>query len=502
MSVYLGIDPGTTGLKALLVREDGRVCGAGYRQYPISIPVTGYAQQDPKDWWRALRKSIAEALDGSGVQPSDLSGIGLSGQMHGTILIGEDDGLLYPAIIWCDQRSVEQVDMVYELIGSKNLGDWTQNPVCVGFQLCSLLWIRRHRPDIYGKIRHVLLPKDYIRFLLTGEYGTEATDACGTLMFDCAGQDWSAPLLEALEIDRRMLPAANHLPTDVQGVLTAWAASDLGLCPGIPVVFGGGDQPMQAVGNGILTPGCVSVTLGTGGQIFAPVGSPVYDPKLRTHTFCHAVKDTWYVMGAILNCCLAQNWFFEKVLCESEYGAMHELAAGVAPGSDGLFFLPYLTGERTPYMNPQARGIFFGLTLGHDRASMTRAVVEGRSHALTDAMQCMEKLIPHTNRIILSGGGARSPLWKQVIADMLDRPIYTSSMTEEAGMGAALCAMVGTGAYASLSHACKAIVYYEDGFVAPIHTNTELYREQHEIYRELYRANCSLFSRCGETKDI
>lgn len=500
MSVYLGIDLGTTGLKALLIREDGTICGTGYRQYSISIPVTGYAQQHPEDWWAALKESLADALDNSGVKPSDIAGIGLSGQMHGMVLTDKNDRLLYPAIIWCDQRSSEQVAMVQEIIGREKLGEWTQNPVCVGFQLCSLLWIRCHRPDIYEKICHVLLPKDYIRFLLTGEYGTEPTDACSTLMFDCARQDWSAPLLEALNIDRRLLPDANHLPTDVHGTLTASAAADLELRPGIPVVFGGGDQPMQAIGNGILMPGCVSITLGTGGQIFAPVGNPVYDPKLRTHTFCHATPNTWYVMGAILNCCLAQNWFFDKVLGVHGYGDMHDLAAKSAPGSDGLFFLPYLTGERTPYMDPQARGIFFGLTLGHDRASMTRAVIEGISYALSDAMECMEKLIPHTDRLVLSGGGARSALWKQIIADMLDQPIYTSSMTEEASVGAAVCAMVGTGAYASLSEACKVIVHYEDGFVAPIHSHREFYHEQREVYRELYRVNHTLFSQCGKAR--
>lgn len=496
MSVYLGIDLGTTGLKALLVGEDGKVCGAGYRQYAISIPLTGYAEQAPQDWWKALKEALGEALADSGVKPSEIAGIGLSGQMHGMVLTGEDDRLLYPAIIWCDQRSIEQVDMVYELIGRDQLGEWTQNPVCVGFQLCSLLWIRKNRPDIYEKIYQVLLPKDYIRFLLTGEYGTEPTDACSTLMFDCAKQDWSIPLLKKLDIDRSILPDANHLPTDVHGTLTAVAAADLGLCPGIPVVYGGGDQPMQAIGNGILSPGCVSITLGTGGQIFAPVGSPVYDQKLRTHTFCHAPKDTWYVMGAILNCCLAQNWFFDKVLDARDYGKMHELASKVAPGSNGLFFLPYLTGERTPYMNPEARGMFFGLTLGHDRASMTRAVVEGISYALADAMGCMENLIPPTERIVLSGGGARSTLWKQIIADMLDRPIYTSSMKEEAGMGAAVCAMVGTGAYANLSEACNTLVSYEDGFVAPIHAHTEFYREKQEVYRKIYKANQDLFCCC------
>lgn len=497
MSVYLGIDLGTTGLKALLIQEDGTICGMGYQKYPILIPTAGFAEQEPQDWWLALRKALAQALCNSGVSVGEIKGIGLSGQMHGMVLTGKNDELLYPAIIWCDQRSVEQVDMIYNIIGQDQLAEWTQNPVCVGFQICSLLWIRKHRPDIYEKIAHILLPKDYIRFLLTGEYGTEPTDACSTLMYNCAKQEWNTTLLKTLDIPEKILPDADHLPTDVQGGLSAFAASELGLRPGIPVVFGGGDQPMQAIGNGIFIPGTVSVTLGTGGQIFAPVEKPVYDPQLRTHTFCHVGKDTWYVLGAILNCCLAQNWFLEKVLNVHEYSKMHELAQNIKPGSDGLFFLPYLTGERTPYMNPEAKGLFWGLTLGHDQASMTRAVVEGISYALLDAMQCMEKLIPDTSRLVLSGGGARSVLWKQIIADMFDRPIYTSAMTEEASIGAALCAMVGTGGYDNISQACNAVVSYEDGYITPIHSHTEFYKERHEIYRAIYKANQNLFSECN-----
>lgn len=493
MSVYLGIDLGTTGLKSLLVREDGSICGAGYREYPISTPAAGYAEQAPQDWWRALKESLAEAMSASGVRPDDVAGIGLSGQMHGTALTGADGELLHPAIIWCDQRSVGQVSAIRESVGPEKLGQWTQNPVSVGFQVCSLLWIREHKPDVYAKIRKVLLPKDYIRYLLTGEYGTEPSDACSTLMFDCAGQDWSAPMLEALGIDRNILPDAHHLGTDIHGALTAKAAADLGLRPGIPVAFGGGDQPMQAIGNGILSPGDASITLGTGGQIFVPVSGPAYDLLLRTHTFCHAAKDSWYVMGATLNCCLAQNWFFDKVLETHDFRKMHRLAADVAPGSGGLFFLPYLTGERTPHMNPEARGMFFGMTLSHDRASMVRAVVEGISYALLDAMQCIGQLNPRIDRLILSGGGARSALWKQIIADMMNRPIYTTRMTEEAGIGAAVCAMVGTGKYADLAEACKAIVRYEDGCVEPIKAHTDFYREQHATYRALYEANRPLF---------
>lgn len=496
MSIYLGIDLGTTGLKSLLVHENGEICGIGYREYPISIPVTGYAEQAPESWWQALKESLADAMAKSGIKGDEISGIGLSGQMHGMVVTGADDRLLYPAIIWCDQRSVEEVAAIRTRVGLEQLGKWTQNPVSAGFQFCSLLWMRKHKPEIYNKIRHVLLPKDYIRLLLTGEYGTEPTDACSTLAFDCAKQDWSQPMLDAFSVDRSILPDAKHLPTDIHATLIASAAAELGLKPGIPVVYGGGDQPMQAIGNGILTPGSASITLGTGGQVFTPLNRPAYDPKLRTHTFCHAAKDTWYVMGAILNCCLAQNWFFDKVLGSHDYREMHRMAAQIAPGSDGLFFLPYLTGERTPHLNSEARGMFFGLTLGHDRASMVRAVVEGISYALCDAMDCIQALNPSIDRLILSGGGARSELWKQILSDMLDCPIYTTTMTEEAGLGAAICAMVGTGAYGSLFEACNAIVHYEDGCVMPNRALTEFYRERLETYRALYEVNKPLFVEC------
>ena len=494
MSVYLGIDLGTTGLKSLLVREDGTVVGSGYREYPIRIPLPGYAEQDPEDWWRALRESLAEARGAAGVMPDEIAAIGLSGQMHGTVLTDADGSVLYPAIIWCDQRSAEQVRQVRERVGSENLGRWTQNPVSVGFQLSSLLWVRENLPEIYGRTRKVLLPKDYLRFRLTGLVGTEPSDACSTLMFDCSAQDWSAPVLDAFGIDRSLLPDAGHLATDVQGKLTAKAAAELGLRTGIPVVFGGGDQPMQAVGNGILRPGDASITLGTGGQIFVPVHSPAYDPQLRTHTFNHALKDTWYVMGAVLNCCLAQNWFFGKVLHSGKYAELHAQAEQVPAGSGGVFFLPYLTGERTPHMNPDARGVFFGLTLESDSASMTRAVIEGISYALCDALDCILQLRPRIDRLILSGGGARSPLWRQIIADMTERPLYTSAMTEEAGTGAAICAMVGSGAYASLEEACAAIVRFGDGCTMPDPAGAAFYREKRAVFRALYEANRPLFA--------
>ena len=500
MAVYLGIDLGTTGLKSLLVRPDGSICGSGYREYPLSVPAPGYAEQDPEDWWRALRETVAEALSKAGVRGEEIAAIGLSGQMHGTVLLGGDGRPLAPAIPWCDQRSAAQAAEIRARIGAENLARWTQNPVGTGFQICSLLWIRENQPHLYRKVRRVLLPKDYVRFRLTGQTGTEPTDACSTLMFDCAQRDWSRQMLEAFDIDRALLPDANHLPTEIHGGLTEAAARELGLKPGTPVVFGGGDQPMQAVGNGILAPGDIAITLGTGGQIFMPTDRPVCDPALRVHSFCRAPSEMWYVMGAILNCCLAQNWFFDKVLGTRDFAAMHRRAADVAPGCGGLLFLPYLTGERTPYLNPQAKGVFFGLTLGDDEATLARAVIEGISHALLDAMLCIRELIPaeawpSDSRLIVSGGGARSGLWRQILADMFGQPIYATAMCEEAGTGAAICAMVGAGEYASLSEACEAIVRYEDGCVTPIPENTAVYHERHAVFQELYAANRGLFNR-------
>ena len=492
MNVYLGIDLGTTGLKSVLVREDGAVLGTGYRGYPILIPAPGYAEQDPLQWWDALRDSLADAMRGAGVRAGDVAGIGLSGQMHGTVLTGADGMPRAPAVIWCDQRSAQQKEAIRARLGDEALGRLVQNPVAVGFQVCTLLWLREHRPGLLEKTRRVLLPKDWLRLRLTGEWGTEPSDASSTLMFDCAARDWSGPMLETFGIDRGLLPDADHRSCEPQGGLTRAAADALGLRPGTPVVFGGGDQPMQALGNGILRPGVASVTLGTGGQVFAPLERPVYDPQLRTHTFCHAT-DGWYAMGAVLNCCLAQNWFFDKVLGTRDAARMHEAAAAVPPGSGGLVFLPYLTGERTPHMDPAARGMFFGLTLGHDAAAMTRAVIEGITCAVADAVDCVRQLCPEIRKLVLSGGGARSPLWRQILADMLETPLYASSMKEEAAVGAAICAMAGTGAYAGPEQACAAIVRYEDGCTEPDPARAAVYREERETFRALYRANRDLF---------
>lgn len=300
-------------------------------------------------------------------------------------------------------------------------------------------------------------------------------------------------MLSAFGIDREFLPKLGKTPTEVAGRLSVKAAEELGLLPGIPVVYGGGDQPMQAVGNGILNAGDASVTLGTGGQVFVPSVVPAYDPALRTHTFCHATEDLWYVMGATLNCCLAQNWFCDRVIGERDFAGLHRRAERIPAGAGGLFFLPYLTGERTPHMNPMAKGVFFGLTLGVDRDVMIRAVVEGISYAIRDAMATIEARNIPVDRLILSGGGAKSPLWRQILADMLGRPAYTTAMREEAGVGAAICAMVGSGEYTSLKEACRTLVKTNSEPILPRTDMTELYREGLERFRAIYRANEALF---------
>lgn len=497
MPCYLGIDLGTSGLKAALVRADGTILSIGYHGLGIDVPYPGFAQQNPDIWCEAARDAIAQAVQQAGIPATNIRGIGFSGQMHGLVALGEDRKPLYPSIIWCDQRSAKQSQRVRKDIGIDQLGKWTQNAVCPGFQLSTILWLRDEMPELYDQLRSVMLPKDYLRMCMTDEIATEPTDACSTLMYDCARQDWSEPLLNRFDIPDSILPDAKHRPYQTAGRLTAHAAEYFGLAEGTLVAFGGGDQPMQAIGNGILLPGDASLTLGTGGQIFVPTSAPVYDPILRTHTFCHAPENRWYVMGATLGACLSQNWFLEKVLCTKDYKTLDAEASQVAPGCEGLIFLPYLTGERTPHMDPQAKGVFFGLTLRHERAAMVRAVLEGVAFSLLDAMGVITQLNLPIDRLILAGGGATSSLWRQVIADVFHRPLYSSAMREEAALGAAICAMVACGEYASLEEACGAIVRYEEEYVQPNESRAEVYREQYALFKDLYRVNAPLMHQTG-----
>ena len=495
MSYYLGIDLGTTGLKAVIADARGNIQGIGYREYPLNVPAANYAEQDPAQWYEAMCLAISDVLGKTGIHAADIRCLGFSGQMHGLVMLDANHNVLHPAVIHCDGRAARQKQEIISRLGIERLGQWVQNQVHSGFQSLSLVWMRENRPDLYEKLRWALLPKDYLRFRLCGEIGTEPTDACSTLMYDNINMRWSRELLQELNIDESILPDAKHRPYEIAGRITAKAARETGLAEGTLVSFGGGDQPMQAVGNGLLAPGSSSLNLGTSGQVFVATDKPVYDPKLRTHTFCHAPADTWYVMGAVLNACLAFNWFNGKVLTSSDYVSMHAEAAQIAPGCGGLVFLPYLTGERTPHMNEHARGAFVGLTLGHGRADMARAVLEAVAFSLRDCLEIVRELKLPIERMILSGGGARSALWRQILADVFEIPLYLANTGEQAAMGALLCAQVAAGEYASLAEACAEAVHCDPTPTEPNPANFSVYRENFEIYREAYLRNSDLFMR-------
>lgn len=493
MPNYLGIDLGTTGLKAVLTDEKGHIKGSGYGEYPLSIPAPGYAEQDPEQWYGALCAAVPAALKSADAAPESVKGIGFSGQMHGLVMLNAQGNVLAPAIIHCDGRAADQKRRVMDTVGMEKLGQWVQNQVHSGFQALSLMWVREKRPDIYEKIHYALLPKDYLRFRLTGEIGTEPTDACSTLMYDGINMCWSRELLGAIGVDAAILPNASHRPYDIAGRITARAAAETGLAEGTLVAFGGGDQPMQALGNGLIKPGQCSLNLGTSGQLFTASAQPVYDSQLRTHTFCHAPANTWYVMGAVLNACLAANWFNEKVLGTRDYAAMHALAHDTAPGAGGLVFLPYLTGERTPHMNEHARGAFIGLTLGHTRAEMERAVLEGVAYSLRDCLKIMRGMKLSVDKVIISGGGARSDTWRQIMADVLELPLYSTQTREQAALGAIICAQIACGEYTSLEEACAQQVHMAPGCTEPDLGNRAVYDDGYAIYRRAYQSNAPLF---------
>ena len=492
MDVLLGIDIGTSGTKSVLIDTKGQILSIAHRTYTFDTPHAGWAEQDPEIWWQATAGTIREALDGVGIAPSKIRGVGFSGQMHGLVPLDEDRRPIRPAILWADQRSASQVRWIYDRVGRERLARLTGNPVATGFMAASLLWMRENEFDQFRQIRTVMLPKDYIRMRLTGEIGTDSTDASSSLLFDTAGRQWSVELLDLLDLDRGMLPDVGESQA-LAGKVTEDAARSTGLSQGTPVVLGGGDQPMQAVGNGLVSPGVASSTIGTGGQFFTPAERPAYDPELRTHTFCHAVPGMWNIMGASLCAGMALRWFRENVADGISFEELSDAASSVSPGSEGLIFLPYLVGERTPHMDPNARGMFFGLTLQHTRAHMVRAIMEGVTFALRDSMEIFRGLGLRMDRILASGGGARSPVWRQIQADVFGRKLYTTSVQEQASLGAALVAGAGVGIYTSVVEACRKAVRTDDTPTDPDPKRAERYDRMYEIFQELYRNNRDSF---------
>jgi len=496
MAYLLGIDIGTSGTKTVIFDEKGNTVASATWEYPLSQPQVGWAEQDPADWWKASFGSISDAVRKSSVNPKDIKGIGLSGQMHGMVLLDKDNKVLRPAIIWCDQRTQPECDEITERVGAEKLKQITCNPALTGFTAGKVMWVKNHQPEIFEKTRKVLLPKDYVRYMLTGEFATEVSDASGMQFLDVPKRAWSKELMDLLGIPFEWLPKV-YESFEISGKLTKQAAELTGLWEGMPVAGGGGDQAAGAVGNGIVRPGVISSTIGTSGVVFAHMEKVQMDPKGRLQAFCHAVPGAWHVMGVTQAAGLSLQWFRNE-FCAMEkavaghigtdvYDLMSQEAMQAAVGCDGLIYLPYLMGERAPHLDPYARGVFFGLTARHRRQEMIRSVMEGVSYSLLDCISIIRELGVTSSEIRASGGGGRSALWRQMQADMFETDVVTVNSTEGGALGAALLAGVGTGLYKSVPEACDAVIKVAVR-QKPVKANTDVYKRYYEIYKNLYNA--------------
>jgi xylulokinase len=498
MKLLLGIDVGTTGTKAILIDPDGKIVADATTEYPMFTPRPLWAEQDPQDWWRAATTSIRRVLQNA--NPRDVVGVGLTGQMHGLVLLDARGNPLRPCIMWNDQRTGPQCAEITERLGLKKLLELVGNPVLPGFTAPKIPWVRENEPEVYGQIAHVLLPKDYMRYRLTGAYATEVSDASGMLLLDVQHRRWSDEMLAALDIPRAWLPEVFESPV-VSSRISPEAAEATGLAAGTPVVGGGGDQEAQAVGSGIVREGLVSVTLGTSGVVFASSDSYRVEPNGLLHAFCHAVPGKWHLMGVMLSAAGSFRWFRDSLgqaeMAEARaksvdvYDLLTAQAAQAPAGSEGLIFLPYLTGERTPYPDPEARGVFFGLTLRHGKPHLIRAVLEGVAYGLRDSLELLRALGIRIEQVRASGGGARSALWRQILADVFDSEIALLNVSEGAAYAAALLAGVGAGVYREVDEACartlRVIERVEPGPEAGV------YADYYPIYRSLYPALASPF---------
>src|SRR5579884_4316202 len=456
--MWLGIDIGTGGSRALLIDDAGEVragCTAPHEDMIMQRPL--WAEQRPENWWDAAVAAIRGVLAEAGVAGREIRGIGLSGQMHGLVLLDGAGAVIRPSLIWCDQRSQRQVDGVNAKIGREKVLECIANPVLTGFTLPKLLWVRDNEPANFERARKMLLPKDYVRYRLTGEYATEVSDASGTAVFDVVKRRWSFEMMDGLGLDRGLLPECRE-SVEVSGQITPQVAELTGLAAGTPVVGGGGDQASSAVGNGIVEPGIVSCTLGTSGVVFAHMAQPNFDLEGRVHTFCHAVDGAWHVMGVTQGAGLSFQWFRNCLAPGTSYDTLTAEAATAPAGSQGLFWLPYLMGERTPHLDPTARGGWIGLTAKHCRADLIRSLLEGVSYSQKDCLDIIAAMGVPLRSVRASGGGAKSLFWRQMLADIFSKRVVTLESQEGSAYGAALLALVGTGVYGSVPECCRAVI--------------------------------------------
>jgi xylulokinase len=495
--LFLGIDVSTTGAKALLVDEKGAVVAAATTPLTLSTPKPLWSEQDPHEWWAGVAKSIQAALAQGKVGGADVAAVGLTGQMHGLVLLDGDQRVLRPAILWNDQRTGAQCDEIRKRMGGRaRLVKVTGNDALTGFTAPKILWVRQNEPDVYARARLVLLPKDYVRLRLTGVAAMDKADGSGTLLFDLASRGWSDEVLGALEIPRDWMPPTHEGPA-VTGHVTAEAAAATGLREGTPVMAGGGDQAAGAVGTGAIKPGVVSLTLGTSGVVFATTDSPLVEPEGRLHAFCHAVPGKWHLMGVTLSAAGSLQWYRDTLARSESFDALVDEAATAPAGSEGLIFLPYLSGERTPYPDPLARGAFVGLTVRHRRAHLTRAVLEGVAFSMRDCLDLFAGAgLAAVSQIRVAGGGAKGPLWRKIVASVLGVELVTVNSTEGAAFGAALLAGVGAGAWKDVAAACESSIAVT-GRDAPDREWQRAYDALYPRYRAMYPALKAEFAALG-----
>lgn len=496
MSYIIGVDCGTSGTKTVLFDEKGAVIASKTIEYPMYQPKNGYAEQNPTDWANAMTETIKAVMSQSGVKKDDVKGIGISGQMHGLVMLDKNNKVLRNSIIWCDQRTAAEVDKMNRIVGHEKLVEITANPALTGWTAAKILWVKNNEPEIYEKVAHILLPKDYLRFVLTHEYATEVSDASGMQLLDVPNRCWSDELLSAFEIDKNWLGKV-YESCEVTGVLSREMADTLGLCEGTIVVGGAGDNAAAAVGTGVVEDGKAFTTIGTSGVVFAHTSNISIDKLGRVHTCCAAVPGSWHVMGVTQGAGLSLKWFRDN-FCMSEketanlmgvdeYYLMDKQAEQVPVGANRLLYLPYLMGERTPHLDPDARGVFFGLSAIHTRRDMLRAVMEGVTYSLRDCVEVFREMNVNVSDMTACGGGGSSTLWRSMLADLYNCSVKTTASKEGPALGAAILASVGAGLYDSVPDACAEIVR-ADKVQAPTAENVSEYEKYYQLYRDIYPA--------------